>query len=156
MIDKTLLTETVAKAIADTDLFIVSINITSDNNITVTLDSPSGVDIDQCVRLTREIEATFDRDIEDYELEVGSAGLTAPMTVLPQFKMNIGNPVEILTRDGRKLHATLTDVTDDLSAITVTVPTKVKEPGAKRPTIQDIPETINLDNVKYITREIIF
>ena len=70
--------------------------------------------------------------------------------------MNIGNPVEILTRDGRKLHATLTDVTDDLSAITVTVPTKVKEPGAKRPTIQDIPETINLDNVKYITREIIF
>lgn len=156
MIDKTLLTETVAKAIADTDLFIVSIKITPDNNITVTVDSPSGVDIDQCVKITRDIEAVFDREVEDYELEVGSAGLTAPMTVLPQYKMNIGNPVEVLTRDGRKLHATLTDVDDNLSTITITVPTKVKEPGAKRPVIQDIPETINLNDIKHITREIIF
>lgn len=156
MIDKTLLTRVVEKAIAETNLFIVSITVSADNNIAVTIDSPEGVDIEQCVALSHAIEDAFDRDAEDYELEVGSAGITAPMTVLPQFKMNIGNPVEILTRDGRKLHATLTGVADDMSTIDITIPTKVKELGAKRPVVKDIPETVALSNVKSITRELIF
>lgn len=156
MIDKELLTRTVEEACSGSDLFIVDINISRDNDITVTVDSPSGVDIDQCTKVSRAIEAVFDRDVEDYSLEVGSAGVTAPMKVLPQFRMNIGNPVEILTRDGRKLHATLTGVADDLSSITVSVATKVKEPGAKRPVIKDVPRTIELSNIKSIVREITF
>lgn len=156
MIDKSELRKVVEQAIEGTDLFVVDIKVTPDNILTVTVDSPTGVDIERCVEINRAIEAAFDSDVEDYELEVGSAGLTAPMTVLPQFKMNIGNPVEILTRDGRKLHATLTGVADDMSSIDITVATKVKEPGAKRPVIKDIPETLAMDNVKSVVREIIF
>ena len=61
----------------------MGLNITPDNRITVEIDSPTGVDIDECVRLTRAIESRFDRDADDYELEVGSAGLTAPFHARP-------------------------------------------------------------------------
>ena len=83
----------------DTDLFLVDISVTPDNNITVEVDSATGVDIDACAAITRAVEAVFDRDAEDYALEVGSAGLTAPMKVRGQYDKNLGNDVEILTRD---------------------------------------------------------
>ena len=78
MIDKNLLRESVEKAIEGTDLFIVGITVSAQNNIVVELDSPGSLDIDTCAAVTRAIEKDFDRDVEDYDLEVGSAGLTAP------------------------------------------------------------------------------
>ena len=136
MIDKQLLTDTVLRAIDGSDNFLVDIRVSPSNEIVVEIDSPEGVDIDTCARITRLIEDTFDRDTEDYELEVGSAGLTAPMRVRGQFLKNIGKPVEVLTGDGRKLHATLAGVNDDATQFTVAVETKVKEPGAKRPVLR--------------------
>lgn len=156
MIDKVKLRETVDSAIADTNLFVVECNVSANNSIIVTIDSPDGVDIDTCVDITRRIEEVFDREVEDYELEVGSAGVTAPFTVPQQYHMNIGNDVDILTRDGRRLHATLTEVSDDNSVITVTVPTKVKEEGAKRPKLVDVAHQISVSDIKSIVREIKF
>jgi ribosome maturation factor RimP len=156
MIDKQLLTETVKKAIDGTDMFIVDVRVAPDNVITVTVDSPSGMDTDTCVAITRQIEEVFDRDVEDYELEVGSAGLTTPFTVIQQYQMNIGNPVEILTRDGRKIHATLTGVADDFSTFTFETQVKVKEPGAKRPALVTREETLAVADAKSVKYEIVF
>ena len=113
MIDKELLKQSVEKAIAGTDLFIVDIRISAQNNIVVELDSMGRIDIDTCASVTRAIEKDFDRDVEDYELEVGSAGLTAPFKVRGQYLKNIGNDIEMLTCDGRKLQAVLKAVGDD-------------------------------------------
>lgn len=156
MLDKELLTNTVEQAITDTDLFLVEVNVTPDNKVTVVIDAAEGVDIDQCVKLTRAIEEKFDRDVEDYELEVGSAGVTSPFKVREQYEMNIGNPVEILTRDGKKMHATLHSVSDDFKSITVTTPEKVKEEGAKRPKLVDVEKSIDIENIKSICYEIKF
>ncbi len=156
MIDKDLLTGTVNDAIAGTDLFVVDIRISPDNVITVEVDSPTAVDIDECAAITRKIEEKFDRDTEDYELEVGSAGLTAPMRVRGQFLKNIGKPVEVLTGDGRKLHATLAGVNDDATQFTVAVETKVKEPGAKRPVLRTEEITLDTAECKYVRYEIKF
>lgn len=151
MIDKELLTKTVEEAIANTDLFIVDIKINPGNAIVVELDSETGIDIDTCANITRTIESVFDREVEDYELEVGSAGLTSPFKVKGQYLKNIGNEVEVLTGDGRKLHGILTEVGED--NFTIEVEKKVKEPGAKRPTI--VAESITLKigqtkSVKYL------
>ena len=81
--------------------------MSGDNRIVVEIDSYSSVSIDDCVRLNGIIESHFDRDVEDYELEVGSAGLTSPLRVKAQYDKNVGNPVEVLTNDGRKLKGTL-------------------------------------------------
>ena len=156
MIDKKLLTETVESALRDTDLFPVEIKVTPNNEITVTVDSMKSVDIEQCLALSRRIEEAFDRDVEDYELEVGSAGITSPFKVKAQYEKNLGNPVEVLTRDGRKLHGTLTAVSDDFSTCTVTITKKVKEEGQKKPQLVEVPEVLPIDTIKSITYEIKF
>ncbi len=156
MIDKQLLTDTVLRAIDGSDNFLVDIRVSPSNEIVVEIDSPEGVDIETCARITRLIEDTFDRDTEDYELEVGSAGLTAPMRVRGQFLKNIGKPVEVLTGDGRKLHATLAGVNDDATQFTVAVETKVKEPGAKRPVLRTEEITLDTAECKYVRYEIKF
>lgn len=148
MIDKLLLKQTIEQAIEGTPIFIVDIKINPGNTIIVEIDSPNSIDIDTCATITRKIEATFDRDVEDYELEVGSAGLTAPFKVKGQYLKNIGNDVEVLTCDGRKLQGTLTAVGDD--DFTIEIAKKIKEPGAKRPTIVMEPETIKIENTKTV------
>ena len=148
MIDKQLLTQSVNRAISGTDIFIVDITIGADNTITVALDSPTGVDLDKCVEITHAIEADFDRDKEDYSLEVGSAGLTAPFTVAGQWYKNIGNPVEILTTDGKKLRGTLKSYTTDPQQATITTVAKVKTPQSKRPVLQEQDITLPLTGIK--------
>ena len=148
MIDKQQLTQTVEQAIEGTSIFIVDIKINPGNAIVVEIDSPESIDIDTCAKITRQIEATFDRDVEDYELEVGSAGLTAPFKVKGQYLKNIGNEVEVLTSDGRKLQGVLTAVSDN--DFTIEVAKKVKEPGAKRPTLVMEPTTIEMSSTKSV------
>lgn len=159
MIDKNLLRLAVEEELSDTDGFLVSLSITPDNRIVIEIDSPTGVDLDECVRLTRAIEARFDRDEEDYELEVGSAGLTAPFTVRGQYEKNVGNDVTLLTRDGRKLHGVLTAVGDGEGMdfpFTITVTEKVKEPGQKRPVTVERQMEMRPADVKSITYDIKF
>ena len=130
MIDKQQLTQTVEQAIEGTSIFIVDIKINPGNAIVVEIDSPESIDIDTCAKITRQIEATFDRDVEDYELEVGSAGITSPFKVVAQYRKNIGNEVEVLSCDGRKLSGVLKAC--DESAFTLTITKKVKPEGSKR------------------------
>lgn len=150
MIDKDKLKATVEEAIAGTGVFLVDIQIRPDNEIVVEVDSQNGVDLDTCADLTRKIEAAFDRDEEDYSLEVGSAGLTAPFKVVEQYTKNLGKEIEVLTTDGRKLSGVLTAVDGDTSSFTMDVPVKVKEPGAKRPVVKQVPTTLKMDECKLV------
>lgn len=156
MIDKQLLTQTIDEALAGTDNFLVEVKISPSNDITVEIDNCNGVDIATCADLTRKIESVFDRDAEDYSLEVGSAGLTSPFKVKGQYVKNIGNEIDILTRDGRKLHGTLTAVSDDGSEFTVEIAEKVKEPGKKRPVVVATPHTLKVADTKSVTYRIDF
>ena len=161
MIDKDLLTKVVREAMAGTDLFLTGITIRPGNSIEVLIDSPTGVDIDTCAAITRRIEETFDRDVEDYELEVGSAGITSDFRVRGQYEKNLGNDVEVLTKDGRKLHGVLTAVAEgavedtDVS-FTIEVPVKVKEEGAKRPVVRQEPMELTSGQCKYVRYDLKF
>ncbi|MGM9846454.1 MAG: ribosome assembly cofactor RimP [Muribaculaceae bacterium] len=146
MIDKELLTKTVEEAIKDTSIYIVDITISKDNSIIVELDSDDSMDIDMCTSISRKIESVFDRDVEDYELEVGSAGLTSPFKVKRQWQKNIGNEIEVLTKDGRKLIGVLVEVNDD--NFVIQFPMKVKEEGKKRPVVVSHKEPITFENCK--------
>lgn len=150
MIDRKLLSDTVETAIAGTDAFLVDVTVGADNRIVVEIDSSTGVDIDTCVAITRKIEEVFDRDVEDYELEVGSAGLTSPFKVKGQYEKNIGNRIEVLKRDGQKLRGELTAVSEDGSEFTVIVPRKVKEEGKKRPVTVEEPLTLKVADTKEV------
>lgn len=150
MIDKDKLKATVLKAIDGTGVFLVDIDIKPDNEIVVEVDSKDGVDLDTCADITRKIEAEFDRDKEDYSLEVGSAGLTAPFKVVEQYTKNLGKEIEVYTKDGRKISGVLTSVDGDTSTFTIEVATKIKEPGAKRPEVRQVPETLKMQDCKLV------
>lgn len=160
MIDKSLLIETVEACLAGTDAYLVDVEIGAANNIVVEIDSDSGVDIDTCAAITRRIEEVFDRDVEDYELEVGSAGITSPLKVRRQFEKNVGNDVEVLTRDGRKLHGVLVEVKagdDDRKVdFVVEIAVKVKEPGSKKSTVRQEPVELSSEACKYVRYDLKF
>lgn len=129
------------------DYFLVDIEISTDNRIVVEIDHADGVWIDDCVALSRHIEAHLDRETEDYELEVGSAGLGQPFKVHQQYVNFIGREVEVLAADGRKYRGTLTSVSGN--SFVVMVKEKVKREGAKRPSVEDVAHTFDMNEVKY-------
>jgi len=130
MIDKQLVKAIVEEGLAESESFLVDVVVRPGNAIVVEIDNEEGVDIAECITLTRLIESKIDREVEDYELEVGSAGVTQPFKVLRQYQKNIGNEVEVLSKDGRKLTGVLKDANEDFFTVTTLV--KVKIEGEKR------------------------
>ncbi len=147
MIDKTIVQQIVEEGIAGSDLFVVDINVTPDNRIVVEIDNDEGIDIECCTQLHHHIESRLDRDKEDYELEVGSAGITAPFKVVRQYIKNIGNEVEVLTRSGEKLYGVLKSADDEQFVVTITK--KIKPEGAKRKIEVEEDLTYTYNEVKY-------
>lgn len=147
MIDKAALAEFIEGRLEGTSYFPVDLKVTPSNEITVEIDSMESVDIDFCIRLTHEIEDAFPRNDEDYELEVGSAGLTSPFKVKKQYEKNLGNEVEVLAADGKKYKGTLTEAADD--TFTVVSLEKVKKEGAKRPVEEEVTRIFPYNEVKY-------
>jgi ribosome maturation factor RimP len=122
--------------IADSDAFIVAIRISTANKITVLLDTPEGISIEACVKLSRHIEKQLDRDQEDYELMVSSPGLTEPLLVLPQYKKRLGRQLQVLTTEKERLKGTLLEADEN----GILLETEKKEKGKK----EVIKEKINL------------
>ncbi len=147
MIDKSAVKTLVDEWLKDKEYFLVDIEISQDDKIVVEIDHADGVWIEDCVQLSRYIEDHLSRDEEDYELEVGSAGLGQPFKVPQQYINFIGKDVEVLDADGKKYKGLLKAV--DGNNFTVTVKEKVKKEGAKRPTIQDVDKAFDMDKVKY-------
>ncbi|MBQ5371018.1 MAG: ribosome assembly cofactor RimP, partial [Bacteroidaceae bacterium] len=129
------------------EYFLTDITISTDNRIVVEIDHEEGVWIEDCVELSRFIESHLDRDAEDFELEVGSAGIGQPFKVLRQYEIHVGEQVEVLANDGKKFVGMLKEV--DAEKFVVTVQEKVKEEGAKRPKLVDVDKTFAYTDVKW-------
>ena len=147
MIDKIVVRNLVEEWLQDKEYFLVDVEISPDDRIVVEIDHADGVWIEDCVELSRYIEDRLDRDEEDYELEVGSAGLGQPFKVPQQYVNFIGKNVEVLDGDGKKVKGVLKSV--DGNDFTVTVAEKVKQEGKKRPVLTDVDHTYQMDKVKY-------
>ena len=113
MIDKLTVLEIVHDALEGSDKFLINLKITTDNRIFVDIDGDNGVDIDDCIELSRAIEARLDRDVDDYELQVSSAGADSPLKMPRQYKRHIGRLLFITTTDGRDLEAYLNAADDN-------------------------------------------
>ena len=130
MIDKDFVNQLVREYVHEKELFLVDLNITPDNRIKIEIDSFEGVSIDDCADLTRFIHSKLDRDEEDYELEVSSAGIGPPFKIHQQYLKHVGKEVDVVTVQGRKLSGVLKSVTDE--GIQLMTTQMVKPEGAKR------------------------
>ena len=149
MIDRNVVKSIVEEWLEDKSYFLVDVEISSENKILVEIDHADGVWIEDCVELSRYIEDRLNRDDEDYELEVGSAGLGQPFKVAQQYINHVGKEVEVLSLDGKKQQGILKEVADDGLSFVVTVKEKQKLEGKKRPVIVDVDKTFTTDSVKY-------
>ena len=147
MIEKNVVKQLVDEWLQGNDYFLVDISISRDDKIVIEIDHADGVWIEDCVKLSRFIESRLNRDEEDYELEIGSAGIGQPFKVLQQYTNHIGKEVEVLRKDGRKLCGVLKAA--DEQHFTVPVEKKVKPEGAKRPQLVQEDETLAYDEIKY-------
>ncbi len=147
MIEKKTICEIVEDWLKDKDYFLVEVTVSPDDKIVVEIDHKDGVWIEDCVELSRYIESRLNRDAENFELEVGSAGIGQPFKVLQQYMNHIGEEVEVLTKDGRKLSGVLKEA--DEQHFTVTIQKKVKEEGMKRPKMVDEDLNFTYEEIKY-------
>lgn len=147
MISKVKVTEIVNEWLVEKEYFLVDVTVSADNCVSVEIDHADGVWIEDCVQLSKHIEANLDREVEDYELEVGSAGIGQPFKVLQQYVNHIGKEVEVLACDGKKYRGVLGRADEEAFAVVVKV--KEKPEGAKRPIMVDKEYTWEYNEVKY-------
>ncbi|MDD3566817.1 MAG: ribosome assembly cofactor RimP [Bacteroidales bacterium] len=130
MIDKKLVESIVNEQLNPNEEFVVDITVSASNKIMVLLDGDNGITIDRCVKVSRAIEQSFDRDEEDFELEVASAGLSESLRLPRQYKKNVGRSLEVVKSDGQKLKGLLLSAND--STLALEVESMVKPEGKKR------------------------
>ena len=146
MIDVTRVREIAETQMEGTDLFVVEVRVSPANEIVVTVDSDTQVGIDRCVELSRSIEGALDREQEDFELTVMSAGIGQPLKMLRQYRKLIGRPVEVILKDGGKIVGNLTDASE--SSIAVEYEERVVVEGKKRKQLVTTRRELSLDEGK--------
>ena len=99
--------------VMSSDMFIVDITVGTGNSILVSIDSDAGISVGECVQISRHIESSLDREVEDFSLEVSSPGLSLPLKVFRQYLKNIGREVEVVTKSGEKQKGILKSATID-------------------------------------------
>lgn len=114
----------------ESENYIVSVSVKPGNKIVVLLDNDMGIGIDDCVEMSRYIEAGLDREEEDFELSVMSAGLSEPFIILRQYLKNIGKQVDVKLVGGKKVTGLLLEATE--SGIVLEVKTTEKVEGKKK------------------------
>ena len=129
------------------DYFLVDISFAADDRIVIEIDHADGVWIEDCAELSRFLQERLGDELGEYELEVGSAGLGQPFKVAQQYVNHIGDTIEVLDLEGKKLQGTLKAV--EGNSFTLTVQEKQKLEGKKRPVLVEVDKTYQMDGVKY-------
>ncbi|MDC6361490.1 MULTISPECIES: ribosome assembly cofactor RimP [Flavobacteriaceae] len=124
-------------------LFLIDFTVGGDNTIRVVLDGDQGVDLQDCMNISRAIEHNLDREEEDFSLEVTSAGATSPLRLPRQYKKNIGRKIKVRT-GAEELEGTLIQTSEN----SITLEWKAREPkpvGKGKVTVQKKQEIVFSD-----------
>ncbi|HEX9979923.1 MAG TPA: ribosome assembly cofactor RimP [Flavobacterium sp.] len=93
-------------------LFLIDLKISDGYKIIVTLDGDNGVTLQDCIDVSRAIEHNLDREEHDFSLEVASAGVSAPLKMIRQYRKNIGRTLKVRT-ESATTEALLTEANDE-------------------------------------------
>lgn len=113
MIKKEEILSIVETKTSEDDVFVVEVKVSPANQIYVEIDAFKGVNIDYCVKLSKFIEGHYDREEEDFELEVSTSSISAPFKVLNHYIKNIGRDIELFTLENKKLTGLLKEANAD-------------------------------------------
>lgn len=127
----------VRERLSGTDYELITLAVSGENEILVEVDRLAGVDVDFCAELNRYmVERLEAAGAEDYAIEVGSVSLTAPFKTKMQYEKNLGNDVEVQTKEGKKVRGQLVSVDEDSFAVDADVLVQVEGKKRKQHQIQ--------------------
>jgi len=92
--------------------YLIDIRVSSTNKILVFIENDVNVSIQDCIQLSKHIEHSLDREMEDFELEVSSPGIDQPFKNIRQYKKYCGKEVDVLLKNGEKMKGLLSKVED--------------------------------------------
>ncbi len=115
-------------------IFLIDLTITDSYKIIVTLDGDNGVQLQDCIDISRTLENNLDREEQDFSLEVASVGVGSPLKMVRQYIKNIGRTL-IVKLASETIEAELVEVTDNF----ITLSWQAREPkkiGKGKETVQ--------------------
>jgi ribosome maturation factor RimP len=149
MIAKQKVEELIQDQLNEKDCFVVELEISEGNAISLEIDSLKGVSVQDCISFSRAIEHNLDREVEDFELKVSSPGLDKPFRVREQYVKNIGREVKVVLNEGEVVKGELKEVNDE--DIMVEYSYKERIEGKKKKQTITKQEQINFNNIKETT-----
>ncbi len=136
----------------DPEIFLVSLKIKAVNNIKIFLDADTGLSVDKCVKINRQlyrfIEETAMYPEGDFSLEVSSPGIEEPLKMHRQYQKNLGRDVEVVLNDASVKEGKLLDISE--AEITI----ETTEGKGKKQVIAQV--VIPFENIKTTTVQIKF
>ncbi|MCW3805078.1 ribosome assembly cofactor RimP [Plebeiibacterium marinum] len=146
MITKELINTIIEEKLTSDECYLVDLKVSAGNKITVLIDSLIGINIDYCIQISRLIEGSLDREVEDFELEVSTPGLGQAFKVHQQYVKNIGRDIEVIPLEGAPLKGKLTEVSDE--CFTIQEEKKVKIEGKKKKELKTFSHNYKFDEIK--------
>ena len=116
------------------EIFLVDLTISDSFKIIISLDGDNGVNLQDCIDISRAVENNLDREEQDFSLEVASVGVGSPLKFKRQYIKNIGRTL-IVKLDSEKIEGQLVDANEEF----ITLEWQAREPkkiGKGKETVQ--------------------
>jgi ribosome maturation factor RimP len=149
MITKEVVLELIQDKLEDNNCFVVELKIGEGNSISLEIDSFAGITVQDCISFSKAVEYNFDREIEDFSLQVSSAGLDKPLRVREQYQKNVGRNVKVVRLEGNVVKGELKEVNEE--GIVIEYSYKERIEGRKKKETIVNQEKINFNNIKETT-----
>lgn len=104
-------------------LYLIELSISVNNKVQVVIDGDNGVSLSETMRISRAINDNFDREVEDFSLEVSTPDIAHPLKVKRQYIKNLNRILKVKTEE-QELEGTLVTADEDK----IVLQWKVREP----------------------------
>lgn len=134
-------------------LFLIDLSISLNNKIQITVDGDNGVPLTECIRISRNVENSLDREEEDFSLEVTTPDISHPLKEKRQYIKNINRILKVKTAE-EDLEGTLVEADNDK----IVLNWKAREPkpvGKGKVTVQKV-VTLTYKEIKEAKVKIVF
>ena len=119
----------------NTQLFLIDLDFSESNKISVILDGDSGVNLQDCINVNKFLDSGLETEDVEYSIEVASAGVSSPLKLVRQYKKNIGRTVKVKTISQGDFEASLSNA-DEQTATLSWSSREPKEVGKGKVTVQ--------------------
>lgn len=147
MVDAKMIRTKLEEKLEGSENYLVDIRVSGANDILIELDNDNNISIADCIDISRYVEhELLDREQEDFQLEVTSAGLDKPFRVLRQYQKNIGRDVKVVYNEGGGIEGLLKEVSEE--AIVLETKHKERVEGRKKKVWVTEAHNISFDKIK--------